>query len=247
MNPNLEFAQAIHGRSTGRGTGIIDTIHLVEIARAVPIVDRSGALTKSDSTAIRAWFGEYTRWMTTSKNGVEERDAKNNHGTCWVMQTIAFAQLSGNQEAIAESVRRFREVIVPDQIAPDGSQPLEISRTKPYGYCLFNLDALATVCKLAQESGDDLWRFETADGRGVRKAIEYMFPFIEDKRRWKQPADVMYFDQWPMRHAALLFGSLAYDRRDYLDVWKRLPASSEVEEVIRNFFIRQPLLWEPPK
>src|SRR5438067_13688383 len=31
MNPNLQYAQAIHGRTTGRGIGIIDTIHLVEV------------------------------------------------------------------------------------------------------------------------------------------------------------------------------------------------------------------------
>src|SRR5215831_3419114 len=30
MNPNLQYAQAIHGRTTGRGIGIIDTIHLVK-------------------------------------------------------------------------------------------------------------------------------------------------------------------------------------------------------------------------
>src|SRR5215203_2474277 len=38
MNPNLEFAQAIHGRFTGRGIGIIDTIHLVEVARAIEVL-----------------------------------------------------------------------------------------------------------------------------------------------------------------------------------------------------------------
>ena len=39
MNPNLRYAQAIHGRFTGRGTGIIDTIHLVEVARALEQLD----------------------------------------------------------------------------------------------------------------------------------------------------------------------------------------------------------------
>src|SRR5260370_2268430 len=32
MNPNLQYAQAIQGRFTGRGTGIIDTLPLVEVA-----------------------------------------------------------------------------------------------------------------------------------------------------------------------------------------------------------------------
>ncbi|PYY19291.1 MAG: hypothetical protein DMG62_24770, partial [Acidobacteria bacterium] len=28
-------------------------------------------------------FASYLPWMTTSANGIEEREAKNNHGTCW--------------------------------------------------------------------------------------------------------------------------------------------------------------------
>ncbi len=42
MNPNLQYAQAIQGRFTGRGTGIIDTLHLVEVARAA-VADRLAA------------------------------------------------------------------------------------------------------------------------------------------------------------------------------------------------------------
>jgi hypothetical protein len=34
MSPHLKYAQAIKGRVTGRGTGIIDTVHLIEVARA---------------------------------------------------------------------------------------------------------------------------------------------------------------------------------------------------------------------
>ena len=239
MNPNLQYAQAIQGRSTGRGTGVIDTIHLVEVARAVPVIAEAGALSKVELAAVKGWFAEYTKWMRTSPNGIEERDAKNNHGTCWLMQVAAFAQLTGDREVLAEAAERFKTIIVPRQIALDGSLPLEASRTKPYGYCLFNLEALATLCQILPE----LWLFETADGRGVRQAIAYMFPFIADKAKWKYPPDVMYFEQWPMRQEALLFGVLAYDRKDYLEVWKRLPASSEVEEVVRNYFIRQPILW----
>ena len=34
MNPNLLYSQAVQGSSTGRSYGIIDTLHLVEVARA---------------------------------------------------------------------------------------------------------------------------------------------------------------------------------------------------------------------
>ncbi len=243
MNPNLLYAQAIHGRSTGRGTGIIDTIHLVEVARAIPVIVQAGSLQKDELSQVKQWFAAYTDWMATSKNGIEERDAKNNHGTCWTLQVAAFAALTGDDKRIVECAERFRTLLVPEQIAPDGSQPLEVSRTKPYGYCLFNLEALTTLCEIASRNGHDLWSFQTKDGRGVRQAVEYMFPYIADKKKWHHPSDVMYFDEWPMRQAALFFGGLAYGRQDYLDVWKKLPTSSNVEEVVRNFFIRQPVLW----
>src|SRR3954469_20859226 len=98
MNPNLQYAQAIQGRTTGRGIGIIDTIHLVEVARAIEVLKDSGAMSMSESGAITQWFKNYLQWMTTSRNGLEERDAKNNHGTCWVMQVAAFAQLTGDRQ-----------------------------------------------------------------------------------------------------------------------------------------------------
>lgn len=243
MNPNLQFAQAIHGRFTGRGIGVIDTIHFVEVARAIPLLAEVGALSKSDYAATQQWFAEYIQWMTTSKNGMEERDAKNNHGTCWLMQVAAFAKLTGNQEVLADCAKRFKTIIVPGQIDPDGSLPLEMRRTKPYGYCLFNLEALATLCQILTTRADNLWTFATPDGRGVRRAIEFMFPYMADKQSWKKPPDVMYFEAWPMRQQALLFGGLAYQRADYLELWKKLPADSLVDEVIRNYFIRQPVLW----
>jgi len=243
MNPMLQFAQAIHGRFTGRGTGIIDTIHLVEVARAVEVMEDSGALPAREQEAIKQWFAAYLRWMTTNKNGINERDAKNNHGTCWVMQVAAFAHLTGDQKLLDYCRERFKIVIVPNQIAADGSFPEELRRTKPYGYSLFNLEAMATVCQILSTPKDNLFTFETADGRGFRKAMEYMAPFIRDKKAWPLKADVMYDDQWPMRQSSLLFAGLALNRSDYLELWKKLPPDSNVEEVIRNFFIRQPVLW----
>ena len=232
MNPNLQYAQAIHGRTTGRGTGVIDTIHLVEVARAIPLLAESGSLSPADFDAAKQWFTEYAKWMTTSKNGIEERDTKNNHATCWLTQVAAFAQLTGDRELLGYAADRFTKEILPGQIQPDGSQPLELARTKPYGYCLSNLEALATLCQIL-----NLWP------PTVGKAIEYMFPYIRDKKTWPKPPDVMYFESWPMRQEALLFGALAYDRAEYIDLWKKLPADSNVDEVVRNYFIRQPVLW----
>jgi hypothetical protein len=245
MNPHLQYAQAIHGRTTGRGTGVIDTIHLVEVAQAIPFVAAAHALTPAELAVVKGWFVEYTTWMTTSKNGIEERDTKNNHATCWGMQVAAFAKLTGNNQLMADVRKRYKTVYIPDQEGPDGSFPKELARTKPYGYSLFNLDAMATICQILSSPQDDLWRWQTDDGRGIAKAVVYLYPFIANKAAWPKPPDVMYYDKWPMRQAALLFGGLAFNRPGYIETWRKLPADSEVEEVIRNFFIRQPVLWLP--
>jgi hypothetical protein len=243
MTSRLEYSQAIHGIATGRGTGIIDTIHLVEVARAVEALRKGGALPDGDLQPIRGWFSEYLRWMTTHRYGIEERDAKNNHGTCWVMQVAAFASVTGD-EAQKEMCRvRFKTVLLPTQMAADGSFPLEIARTKPYGYSLFNLDAMTTICQVLSTPSDNLWGYQLPDGRGMRKALEFMVPFIKDKTQWPHPPDVQYHDEWPMRHASLLFGGIAFARPAYLELWKTFKPDSNVEEVVRNFFIRQPLLW----
>jgi alginate lyase len=239
MNPNLEYAQAIHGRFTGRGTGIIDTIHLVEVARAVEALP----LSKHDLDAIKKWFADYTTWMMTHAYGIAERDATNNHGTCWVMQVAAFAHLTGDARTLAYANNRFKTVLLPNQEAPDGSFPQEMKRTKPYGYSLFNLEAFSTIAQILSTPADNLWTFELPDGRGLRKAVAFIAPFIRDKSKWPLKPDVMYDDNWPMRQSSLLFAGLAFHEQGYIDLWKTLPADSPVLEVTRNFFIRQPVLW----
>jgi len=243
MTPHLLYAQAIQGRATGRGVGIIDTIHLVEVARATSILATSRSAQATEIAAVKRWFADYLTWLTTHQYGIDERDAKNNHATCWVMQVAAFAQLTGDTARLEECRRRYKEILLPRQMAPDGSFPLELARTKPYGYSLFNLDAFATICQILSTPADSLWQFNLPDGRGIGLGLAYMFPHVRNKSAWPHAKDVMYFDQWPVRAPSWLFGGLALGEEAYLDLWKGLAPPPEVEEVLRNLPIRHPLLW----
>jgi hypothetical protein len=234
MNPNLEYAQAIQGRFTGRGTGIIDTLHLVEVARAASRV----GLAAADVEGVKKWFAAYVQWMTTHPYGIAERDAVNNHGTCWVAQVAAFCDLTGNAELTDYCRNRFQTVLIPNQEAPDGSFPQELRRTKPYGYSLFNLDALGIIAQLL-----GLWKWQLPDGRGMARAMEYMYPYMLDKKKWPRAPDVMYDNAWPVRQPCLLFAGLALAKPEYLALWRKLDPDPTIEEVLRNFPVRQPLLW----
>lgn len=243
MSPHLLYAQAIKGRHTGRGIGIIDTVHLIEPARAAQDLEKAGVLGGAQLAGIKKWFADYLEWMTTHKYGIDEMNAENNHGTCWVMQVAAFASLVGDQQKLEMCRKRYKDVLLPNQMATDGSFPRELRRTKPYGYSLFNADAMATVCWVLSTPQDNLWEYSTPDGKSMRKAVEYIHPYIKDKSSWPLKPDVMYHEFWPVRSPVLLFGGLAYHDPKYLETWKALEANPTNEEVIRNLPVRYPVLW----
>ena len=243
MNPSLNYAQAIKGRVEGRGIGIIDAIHLIEVARSVEILEQKNALPESLITPVKNWFSEFVTWLTTHPYGIDEMNTKNNHATCWVMQVGAFARLTENTEVLELCRNRFKEILLPDQMAEDGSFPLEIRRTKPYGYSLFNLDAFMTAAEILSDENNNLYQFSTPDGKNLELGAEFLFPYVKDKSKWPYEQDVMYWDEWPVRHPFLLFAGRAYNKPEYVDLWKTLDGYPETQEVIRNLPIRNPLLW----
>jgi len=242
MNPNLQFAQAIEGLSTGRSIGIIDTLHLVEVARAASLLTPR-MLSAQDSAQVSAWFGSYLDWLCNSERGGQERDTKNNHAMCWALQAAEFARLAGNEAIRKEVYRRYREILLPDQMAVDGSFPRELTRTKPYSYSIFNFDVMAGLCQSLKGLSPAPPSFQLSDGRGMGKAAEFIYPYLKDKSTWKWAKDVEHFDALPVRSPGLLFSGIAFQERRYTDLWKTLNPDPTDKEIIRNYPIRQPLLW----
>ena len=244
MNPNLEFAQGVHGVSTGRSYGIIDTLHLVEVARAAGLIAPL-ELTPAEQASLTGWFTEYLHWMQTSSKGIAERDAKNNHAVCWALQAAEFARLIHDRTTRDQIAARYRDVFVPEQMAVDGSFPLELKRTKPYSYSIFNFDVLAALCQSLAEPREDLFAFHLADGRGVCRGAAFLYPYLLDKTKWPYAKDVEHFDALPVRSPGMLFCGVQCGRPEYLALWRTLNPDPADAEIIRNYPIRQPLLWYP--
>jgi hypothetical protein len=243
MNPSLLYAQAIKGRHSGRSIGLIDTLHLVEVARAAKVLGEAGQIPAEEFVVIKAWFSTFATWMNTHPYGIKERDWHNNHAIAWGLQVAAFSDLTGDV-ALAELVRtRFKTVYIAKQMRIDGAFPDELSRTKPYGYSLFVLDLLGGIAQILSTPEDNLWTFQTADGRGLEKAIDFMYRYVEDKSRWPLGQDIAYWEAWPMRHPAYVFAGNALGNCAFSDLVRDFPTDSDVYEVTRNFPIRYPSLW----
>ena len=242
MTPNLEFAQGVHGVSTGRSYGIIDTLHLVEVARAASIIGPK-LLSATEQAAIVDWFKSYLRWMKTSEKGLAEKTTLNNHAVCWALQASEFARLIGDDATRAEITEQYKNTFLKDQMGMDGSFPKELARTKPYSYSIFNFDVMAMLCQSLRDSRRDLFGFVLPDGRGICKGAAFLYPFLSDKNTWPYKKDVEHFESLPVRSPGLLFTGLACGHEEYLKLWARLNPDPTDPEIIRNYPVRQPVLW----
>ena len=185
MNPSLEFAQAIPGRCRGRGIGIIDTVPFVTLLDDLGRLERTGpVLPDGESQALRAWFGNYLSWLLESPLGHDERAALNNNESWLDTQLCAFALFAGREdvasEVLAEVPRRRLDV----QLSPDGTFPLELERTRPFAYTVFNLQALLRLALFGRRFGMNLMDRRATSGATLRDVVERLRGIVADPARW---------------------------------------------------------------
>ena len=243
MMPHLEYAQAIPGVCEGRGIGIIDTLHLVEIPFAIYALEKSPHMTADVLSGLKKWFSDYLSWMNESEKGKEERDTTNNHAICWHVQALSFAGFVGDKRLIKECADRYKTVLLPNQMRSDGGFTDELSRTKPYGYSIFVLDNAVSLVYLATLYGEeDLWEYSTPDGRSIKLGLDFLYPYIKDKSRWFLPPDVEHYDAWPTSASFMLLAARRFSHEGYLELFRTLPNDPTDDEVRRSLAIRMPIL-----
>src|SRR5689334_18822813 len=69
MNPNMEYAQAVPGESTGRIYGVLESRGLTRVVDSIGLLENSKSFTKADRRRLENWFTQFLNWLTTSKNG----------------------------------------------------------------------------------------------------------------------------------------------------------------------------------
>ena len=187
MNPNLRFAQAILGVSEGRGIGILDLRAFSHLVDALRIIESSPSWPNSEKAAFSKWCTEYLTWLRESANGKDERGEKNNHGTLYDMQVASIALYVGDSAIARDVLIKSARARVDSQIAADGSQPLELERTRPIHYSLFNLDAFTQLAEMGRHVGADLWHYRNQKGGSIEAGLRFVAPYASGTRTWSKP------------------------------------------------------------
>jgi hypothetical protein len=195
MNPNLNFAQAIKGVNTGRGAGLIDSRHFVKVIDAIGLLNQSKYWKAEDQQGMKKWFGDFLHWMQTSKIGLDEMDASNNHGAWYDAQRLSMAIFIGDASQ-ARKIALNAATRLDQQMDDSGKFPKEMERTISLHYSTFVMNAFFTIARLSDEAGVDFWNLKTPSGKSLQKGFEALKPFITKEKVWEgsQIKDFEYED-----------------------------------------------------
>lgn len=186
MNPNLNFAQAVKGQNTGRGAGMIDSRHFVKLIDGIGLLRDAASWTAANQQTMQQWFRDYLNWMETSKNGIDEMNAKNNHGAWYEAQRISIASFLDEPALLKKYIASAKNRL-DKQIDDRGRFPLEMERTISLHYTVFAMDAFFVMARMAEQSGDDLWNYKSPSGKSLKMAFEELKPYLTGEKKWDGP------------------------------------------------------------
>lgn len=184
MNPNLNFAQAIKGDNTGRGAGLIDSRHFIKLVDAIGLLQGSSYWKEEDQKGMKQWFSDFLQWMQTSKNGMDEMKAQNNHGAWYDAQRLSLALFTGNND-LANKIILNAEDRLDKQMDNDGKFPKEMERTISLHYSVFVMNAFFTIAQMAEKTGIDLWNYKSPSGKSLKKGFDQLLPYISKEKDWQ--------------------------------------------------------------
>lgn len=185
MNPSVNFGQVVKGKNVGRASGMIEMRDFARLLDGVGLLANSRSWTMEDQKGLVAWFSEYLTWLQTSKIGTQEAQSENNHGVWFDVQRSSIALFVGKADLARAIIEEAKEKRIARQIEPDGTQPRELARTRSMHYTAFNLDAFVSLALIGDHLGIDLWHYRTNDGRSIRAALDWFFPYFLGEKPWE--------------------------------------------------------------
>jgi hypothetical protein len=183
MNPNLNFGQAIKGVTTGRGAGMIDTRHFIKLIDAIGLISDSKAWTKDDQQKMKQWSADFLNWMQTSKIGIDEMNADNNHGAWYDAQRLSLALYIDSMD-LAKRIVQNAAARLDQQINAEGLFPKELERTISLHYSTFVMNAFFSIATMAKYTGVDLWNYTSSSGKSLKKAFAALQPYLAKQKEW---------------------------------------------------------------
>lgn len=233
MNPHLKYAQVVPGRDgdNGRSFGVLDAYSFVEMLDAVRLLEGSKAYTAKDDRGLKQWFATLLEWIVNDPMGQEENRARNNHGTAYDVQVIAYALFTGQEETARRFISNFTGKRIEVQIRSNGSQPLELKRTLGFGYSVYNLTHTIDVLLMARHAGMEVGGDSQYALRMTEKAADFLMPYLgKPVEQWPyQQISKWQEEQQNLSLCLYRLWLLNPKRKDYLSAYQHYARKDEGE------------------
>jgi hypothetical protein len=185
MNPNLDYGQAIPGRVDGRGIGIISSRSLIDVMDSLALLQPTEALSDAENAGVRAWYRDYLSWLLNSRNGFEESNAHNNHGTFYSAQVVAYALYTGQQDVARRELDITKIRRIAGQIDREGKLIAELERTRPSGYVNFALEAFGYLGRYGELTEQQVWE-HGEDAHSIAQGYRFVARYVNGEK-WPYP------------------------------------------------------------
>jgi hypothetical protein len=218
MNPNLNFGQGIPGEIEGRPFGIIEFGGIRSVLAALELLKWGDALDADTDKGVNSWLIDYLHWLQTSNLGKKEATRSNNHGTTYDVQLCNILLYLGETEQIRNHLEKTTKSRIRSHIEPDGRQPHELARTKSFSYSVTNLSAFTKLAAMGKKVGVDLWNYASDDGRGLKKAYEFLINFVVSDKEWEYQ-QITSLEEQKSRFVNLLeYAGKEFGEDNYLEI-----------------------------
>ncbi|KZV83068.1 chondroitin AC/alginate lyase [Exidia glandulosa HHB12029] len=242
MNPNIDHGQVITCSNTGRSIGVIDFSQMyTSVLDAVAVLNAGPApgWTSADMSAFVSWNKQFYTWLANSTFGKQEVAQSNNHGTFADMQLAAIALFVGDKAGATTIANAAKSKRIDVQIASDGSQPQELTRTRSFHYSNFDLVAYTRLAQIASKVGVDLWSYKGAKGQSIMKAVEFIVPAASGTANWTYPElEFTRYAASDIAHSAADAGNKAaaaavskLETPPKGDLWAVRPAAEQLDSI----------------
>ncbi|KAJ6537220.1 chondroitin AC/alginate lyase [Mycena vulgaris] len=190
MNPNLNYAQMNRGPNGQNGayTGVLDLRGFAKIASGILILRKSG---NTDWTAdldakMIAWCKTYIDWLQTSPSGKTAGSATNNHGTIYVNQLAGLKLIVEDVAGAVNLTQTYFSSTYKGQVAANGDQPQEATRSHPYHYRNFNIAGMITNARMLTyaDPTSKPWN-ASSNGSTIQTTIDFLMttdPSVKDEQ-----------------------------------------------------------------
>jgi len=211
MNPNGNYSKIVIGASDGGYSVAGFGYRFRQIYDAAGILESSAAWTAEDKQSLMTWTKDFINWVETDRFAQIEKSANTNHGTFYDMIIAVQSLYIGDSKKAKERLLYFLNKRLDLQYNRDGSQPIEMKRENNFDYHRVNLMIAFDMAQMAESfTGIDIWNYPTPKAPVLRKAIEFLAPFLSGAQPWpffkKNTYKISDHLRWPLlRRAAVAY------------------------------------------